>query len=208
MQILWSLLVSSAGTNLQKNIRRTLEILKLKLLDSAGDEIAKMQKYCRKLKNVNIMGSSFPIAGLADCLSSFRVQLEYATFASFEYGEFQQVVENFTNSRFNILFRNDNPVPYLGLFAKQLENVTFRDRLGDHAEPVDFILRSVCGSLNFRCTIGSQTTRQSLDIITLHGRDTNMLELAAIMFDFPKFSSASISQLHLEDLQITSNLRP
>lgn len=112
-------------SNLWRTIGRTLQVLSLELCGHGEEHLPEIEKYCRKLKRIDIRGDFPPFAGLARCLASFGDQLEYATIYFMEYEDLKHVVEKCTNARFDILLRGDNSGDSLMMGGKQLERVSF-----------------------------------------------------------------------------------
>lgn len=122
--------------NVFENIGSTLEILEMPYPDHVKPkEIRSIQKYCRKFTRISIHTSMLSVFddtdALAECLASYKEQLEYATVRHMKQEDLRNVVASCTKARFNFELDHrcsGNTVDNIRIFGKQLERV----RLGEY----------------------------------------------------------------------------
>lgn len=113
-----------ARTNIWEKIGKTLEILSIKFKFSGEEQIRNIEKYCRKLKHIDICGL-YNMGALSKCLASYENQLEYAEILSSNMNteQLRGVVAKCTKGRFKLVFEEYIDHEYLNILGKQLKNV-------------------------------------------------------------------------------------
>lgn len=83
-----------------ENLGGSLEFLSVCLVSSGEGEIRKVQKYCSKLKNIDISGPYLSSAALSKCLASYKGRLEQVEIYPMGSGDLEQVVRRCPNAVF------------------------------------------------------------------------------------------------------------
>lgn len=98
------------------------------MVDSSGEEeIRRISKYCRKLKDVDITGPNLNTSAFSKCLVSNAGQLEHAVIRRMKQRDLKTVLKICPNSKFSLQYQRPDLVNCMKMMGKRLIKVGFGD---------------------------------------------------------------------------------